>query len=108
MIWKRDFLILTSLCTIISLIVSWVLYLQKDSLPLLDGFIAIFSIFGAYLTMKRALEQWIVWSVVNLLTVNVWIILILQGSNSIPTFILWFCYLILGIKFYFDWKKELN
>jgi len=106
---KKNYFILSLLiAAILSFILSYILFLKHDKLPLLDGFITIFSILASILTMQRVIEQWIIWTMVNILTCIMWIILVLQGSPSIPTAILWGIYIILGIKFYFDWRKEIN
>ncbi len=104
----KTFVLYLVLAVILSLILSYILYLKQDKLPLLDGFITIFSILAAYLTLIRVIEQWIVWTIANILTCTMWVILILQGSKSIPVAILWGIYVYLGIKFYFEWKKEVK
>ena len=93
---------------ILSLICYYILFLNKDREPFLDGFILIFSIIGTYFTLRRAIEQWIIWTIVNLLTVVMWVDLVLKGSKSYFNIVLWFSYLILGIIFYFKWKKEIT
>ena len=104
----KTFLLYITLAIFLSLILSYILFIKKDALPLLDGFITIFSILAAYLTLIRVIEQWIVWTVANILTFSMWVKLIFQGSNSIPVAILWGIYVVLGIKFYFNWKREIN
>lgn len=103
---KRDFFLYLSAAIILSLILSYILLLKHDKLPLIDGFITIFSILGAYLTLRRVIEQWIIWTTVNLLTIAMW--LITGDFSSIFVAILWFIYLIAGIIFYFQWRKDIN
>ena len=105
---RKVFLAYLLISTTVSLIASYVLYLNHDKSPILDGFILIFSILGAYLTLKRTIEQWIVWTTVNALSFIMWIILIINGSKAIFSAVLWFLYLILGIVYYFKWKRELG
>ena len=88
---------------ILSLMLLYALFLNSDKSPILDGFITVFSIFGAYLTLKRALEQWILWNIVNFLTILMWI-----NLKNYFVVILWIVYFILGIIFYIKWKKELD
>ena len=61
-----------------------------------------------YLTVRRAIEQWIFWLIVNLLSFLMWLDLALQGERVISTVIMWGVYLILAIYFYINWKKELK
>ncbi|MBQ8475759.1 nicotinamide mononucleotide transporter [bacterium] len=104
----KKFLILAFLASILSIILGFILFLNKDNAPYQDGFITIFSMLGAYLTLRRAIEQWIVWTIVNFITLIMWIILIIKGANTMAVPLLWFIYLILGIYFYFKWQKELK
>lgn len=104
----KKFLFFCLIGLLAGLITTYILFLNHDKSPILDGFIMIFSILGMYLTLLRAIEQWIIWTIVNFMTLLMWVILILQGSSAIPVAILWGIYLILGIKFYWDWKKELR
>lgn len=104
----KTFLFYLISAVILSLILSYILYLKHDKLPLLDAFITIFSILASYLTLIRVIEQWIVWSIANVLTFSMWVILILHGSKSIPVAILWGIYVYLGIRFYFEWKREVK
>ena len=103
---KKSFILYLLSASIISLVLSYILFLNHDKMPLIDGFITIFSILGAYLTLKRVIEQWIVWTIVNFLTIVMWLII---GSNgSIFVVLLWFIYFIAGIVFFFQWKKEIS
>ena len=104
----KHFVALVLIFSIISVIFSCFLKLKGDFAPYLDGLLTIFSILATGLTLRRVIEQWIIWSLVNVLSLVMWIKLMLNDYNCIPTVVLWFCYLVLGIYFYFQWKKELN
>ena len=64
-------------------ILSMILYFINDSNPALDGTTTMLSLIGMYLTVKRCIEQWVIWA------------------------IMWSVYFILAIYFYFKWRKEL-
>lgn len=100
--------ILFSSLTIISIITSFVLKHFGDSQPFMDAITTIFSIAGMYLTVKRCIEQWLVWIVVNSLSLFMWINVVLNGTKAYATVVMWAFYLLAGIYFYFTWKKELN
>ena len=80
----------------------------NDASPVLDAIATIFSIIGMYLTVKRCIEQWYMWIIVNFVSMIMWIDLILQGSKSISTVVMWIVYLIIGIYFLLEWKKEVK
>lgn len=61
-----------------------------------------------YLTVRRAIEQWQVWMVVNGLSAIMWAIIAFSGEKVYSTVIMWTVYFILAIYFYFEWKKEVD
>ena len=79
-----------------------------DSHPILDSITTILSVSAMYLTVRRAIEQWLFWITVNALSLIMWINLALSGAKVWSTVIMWSVYLFLGIYFYFEWKRELK
>lgn len=80
---------------------------MKDSNPFIDGTVTIFSIIGMYLTVKRCIEQWIAWMIVNFLSAIMWLERVLQGEKVYSTVLLWIISFFLAIYFYKTWKKEI-
>ncbi|MBR2069481.1 MAG: nicotinamide mononucleotide transporter [Candidatus Gastranaerophilales bacterium] len=105
---KRILIISFLSALILTVILYYFLKMSGDNQPVLDSIVTIFSILGMYLTMQRALEQWFIWTIVNLATLIIWIIALIQGMKVYATVLLWLIYLILGIIFYFQWKKEIS
>lgn len=105
---KKESLIITGLCVLASLIMTLILYYLKDTHPILDGITTVVSIGGMYLTVKRALEQWVAWMVVNALSLVMWLKVALSGERVYSTVMMWAVYLFLAFYFYFEWKKEIN
>ena len=105
---KKDCLevILFSILGVIAL--SIFLYNLKDSHPLLDSITAIFSIAGLYLTVKRAIEQWLFWMIVNGLSLYMWLQVAISGARVYSTVAMWTVYLFLAFYFYFEWKKDIS
>lgn len=101
-------IILGIVSAIICIVSVGILYILKDSNPLLDGCATALSLVGMYLTVKRCIEQWVVWFIVNLLSVIMWIIVVSQGEKVNSTVLMWFIYLLLAGYFYREWKKELT
>ena len=97
-----------SVASIICLATIFVLKITGDKSPVFDGITTILSIFGMYFTVKRYLEQWVVWIIVNGLSSIMWLKVVLSGANTWSTFIMWVVYFILSIYFYRTWKKELT
>jgi len=105
---NKERLFLLIICFVLMMIAIYFLNLNNDKSPYLDGIVTVCSIFGMYLTVRRAIEQWFFWGIVNFLSCLMWIILIIQGAKNYSTALMWFIYFVLGIYFYFQWKKELN
>ena len=80
----------------------------QDGNPIIDGITTMLSIVGMYLTVKRCIEQWVVWTIVNGLSVIMWLNIALKGIHVYSTALMWFVYFLLGIYFYIQWNKEIN
>ena len=104
----KEFMILTGVFSIISIFTIPALDFIHDKSPVLDSIILIFSILGAYLSAKRAVEQWIVWFVVDFCACLMWFKFTFNNKSAVAPCILWFFYCILAVIFYLEWKKELK
>lgn len=105
---KKEFFLLILILLCMSIGVYYVLLSLNDTNPLLDSITTVFSIGGMYLTVRRAIEQWIFWMIVNTLSLAMWVNVALSGARVYSTIIMWAVYLFLAIYFYKEWKKELT
>lgn len=80
----------------------------NDKSPVIDGITTFLSILGMYFTVKRCIEQWIIWMIVNGLSFIMWLNLVLHGTKAFATVIMWGTYFVLAIYFYKEWKKEIS
>lgn len=104
---QKSELIKVFILTILACIsASVILKFYNASFPIMDAVTTILSMLGMFLTVKRCIEQWIVWTIVNSITALMWLKLVFLGSHTISTFVMWSVYLVLGIYFYFKWRKE--
>ena len=92
----------------LSVILCFILKYFNDQSPIIDSITSVFSVIGLILTVKRCIEQWYIWFVVNFLSVIMWCRAYLSGSNCFATVLMWSVYLVLTVYFYNIWKKELN
>ena len=104
----KERLIYLILTIIISFAVSFILKYTGDASPFIDGTTTVFSILGMLLTVKRCIEQWYVWILVNGLSALMWIEAYIQGSNCLATVIMWLTYFILAFYFLAGWRKEIK
>ena len=105
---NKDRLIYTAIVVVLSVCLSFILKLFNGSTPFLDGTVTVLSIVGQLLTVKRCVEQWYVWFVVNLLSLVMWIFAYINGSNCFATIIMWAVYLVLSVYFLQVWKREVK
>jgi nicotinamide mononucleotide transporter len=89
------------------LIASFVLgYLFSKSnqvLPYLDALISVFGIIATYLTTEKRVENWIIWMVINVLSIYLF-------ANQALYFsvVLFSAYFIVSFWGYLNWRKEIE
>lgn len=105
---KKELYILVTVIFIAIIATAFVLSYFKDAHPILDSITTIGSIGGMYLTVRRAIEQWVFWMVVNFLSLIMWVSVAMNGARVYSTVIMWAVYLFLSFYFYFSWRKEIN
>ncbi len=81
------------------------LFLQRftdASLPWLDSALTILSLVAQWMVAKKIITNWLIWIIVNIVYIP------LYFYKGLPlTSALYLIFLILAIKGYFEWKKEL-
>lgn len=104
----KELITLVAILIVLTIVVYYLLLHIEDKRPILDSITTVFSIGGMYLTVRRAIEQWLFWLGVNILSLYMWLSVALEGAKVYSTVIMWFVYTILAIYFYIEWKKDLN
>lgn len=105
---NKDRIIYFTLSLFLTGICYFLLIKYHDSYPLLDSITTVLSVFGLILTVKRCIEQWYIWFIVNGLSLIMWIYAYLNGSNCFATVLMWTTYLILSVYFLTEWKKDIK
>ena len=104
---KEKYLYLTG-AIIATVITSQILTVAGDANPYIDSITTVFSIVGLILTVRRCIEQWHIWFIVNGLSTIMWIEAYINGSNCFATILMWATYFLLSIYFLHTWKKDLK
>ncbi len=78
----------------------------NDKSPLLDASMTVLSIAGMILTVRRSIEQWVVWTFVNLLSIIIWFNAFTAGEKIFSIFVVRIIYFFLGIYFFIKWRKS--
>ena len=105
---KKERITLIVISISITILTVLILAHFGDKNPVIDGITTILSILGMYLTVKRCIEQWIVWIIVNGLSFIMWLDIALKGAKVYSTVFMWSVYFILAIYFFIIWKKEIK
>lgn len=92
--------------TLFTLILWGILILLGGNRPLCDAMTNTLSIAAMILTVKRCVEQWVMWIAVNLIEVFMWWKVWTIEGNSISILLMWLLFLFNGIFFFIRWKKD--
>lgn len=76
------------------------------SLPFVDSMSTVLSVVAQILCVKRLMEQWVIWIVVDVVTVIMWAINFANGGENIATLIMWSVYLLNAIFMFVKWYRE--
>lgn len=88
-----------------ALVFGWSLTLIGSSLPFLNATTAILSVIASFFLIYRYSEQWLLWIVVNVLTIAMWAHAFMQSSENGVVLLMWIAYLINAVYGYFNWRK---
>ncbi len=102
---KQDFLLL-----VISAVGVWgygfVLRRLGGNLPFVDSMSTVLSVIAQILMIKRFMEQWIIWIVVDVVSVIMWVVALFSEGASIAVLLMWSVYLLNAIIMFVKWLKE--
>ncbi len=85
-----------------------VLKLLGGKLPLVDSTSTVLSVTAQVFAVWRLKEQWVLWIIVNSVSVIMWGINFADGKENISMVVMWALYLINAFIMYFRWNKEIK
>lgn len=85
---------------------SYILKVLGGNLPVVDSMSTVFSVIAQILMIKRFMEQWIIWIIVDIVSVIMWIAAFFNGGESIAVLMMWSVYLVNAIVMFVKWLKE--
>lgn len=80
----------------------------NGSLPYVDALSTVVSVVALYISIKMYAEQWILWIIVDIITVIMWAVAVANGTGSVAVLLMWGIYLLNAFIMYFKWKGETN
>ncbi|MCY8228759.1 nicotinamide riboside transporter PnuC [Bacillus spizizenii] len=103
---RKGWLTLVIVSVISSLFYAKVLQLIGGQQVRIDSVAVVLSILAQILMLKRYAEQWILWIVVNSLSVVLWLITLTKtGGNDWSMLVMWVAYLVNSVYGYINWIK---
>lgn len=104
---KKKGVILMTACVVLGTAgYGWLLSALGGSLPFVDSLSTVVSVAAMLVSVKMFAEQWLLWIVVDVVTVIMWAVAFCKGNESIATLLMWIVYLINAVIMYFKWKRE--
>ena len=76
------------------------------SLPYVDSMSTVVSVVAQILSIWRLMEQWVLWIVVDIVTVLMWAKDFAEGGETIATLAMWSIYLINAVIMFVRWYLE--
>lgn len=76
------------------------------NLPYIDSMSTVVSVTAQILSIYRLTEQWILWIVVDAVTVVMWAVNFARGGETVATLAMWSIYLLNAIFMFIKWNRE--
>ncbi len=71
-----------------------------------DSATTVLSVIAQLLMLKRFTEQWLVWIMVNVLSIVLWLTtLMTQGGNDFAMLVMWSAFLVNSVYGYINWRR---
>lgn len=77
----------------------------NGNLPYIDALTAILSIIAEILYVMRYVEQWLIWILIDVLTIFMWIKAFATTGDSITILIMWVAFLFNAVYGFINWLK---
>ena len=105
---KSELFILIAIGCVIEGIIYFVLNKVGDIASLEDSLMCTLSLLGMYLTVKRCIEQWCIWTIANFLSIAIWFSAYQAGNAVFSVLLVRIIYFFLGIYFFIKWHKAIK
>jgi nicotinamide mononucleotide transporter len=89
-----------------TIIYGFILKVMGGTLPFVDALSTVVSVVAMIISIKMYVEQWMLWIVVDVVTVIMWAFAFMKGNDSIATLLMWIVYLANAVIMYRKWAKE--
>lgn len=87
---------------------GFILRLLGGNLPIVDSMSTVLSVVAQILLIKRYMEQWIIWIVVDIVSVIMWIAAFFNGGESVAVLMMWSVYLANAVIMFVKWFRDVK
>ena len=87
---------------------GFILKALGGQLPFVDSITTVLSVVAQILCLKRLAEQWILWIIIDGVSVVMWAYNYMNGGESVATLLMWGVYLLNAIFMYVKWYREVK
>lgn len=85
---------------------SMILKLLGGDFAMVDATSTVLSVIATILMLARYTEQWVMWLIVNIVSVILWVMALLKGDTGAVTLVvMWSAYLLNSAYGYINWRK---
>ncbi len=99
-------LLLAGACALAIALHAALLHFVGGRTPGLDSATNVLSIAAMLLTVKRCIEQWILWFFVNAISIVMWSLVYFTTGEASSVILMYMVFLASGIIFYFQWRGQ--
>ena len=101
--------VLWSVVTVIATIVyGYILKHLGGNLPFIDSSSTVMSVIAMILMVFVFVEQWVLWILVDIVSIIMWITVMINGGNDIAVLVMWTAFLVNAIYGLYNWIKLAN
>ena len=101
----KQTVILFAAVAVVVLVYWQILSRIGGQLALIDAMSTVFSVVALIMQVARYAEQWLLWSIVNVVSVVMWLLLIGKDSSAVTMVVMWIAYLFNSVYGYYNWRK---
>lgn len=102
---NKSRLLFSTLAIVLILVYGYFLVKIGGGRPYIDATSTILSVFAQYLMMKRYVEQWVLWIIIDIFTIALWLFAFLSNSGNISMLVMWSAFLVNAIYGLINWTK---
>ncbi|MFS0557378.1 nicotinamide riboside transporter PnuC [Brevibacillus sp. 179-C9.3 HS] len=103
---NRARMVWSILCIIATIAYGFVLKQMGGALPFVDSLTAVLSVIAMLFMVKRLVEQWVVWIIIDLFTIYMWLVAFLKDGSDISMLVMWSAYLVNAIYGLMNWIRQ--